>query len=226
MTCSMVLQTLHPVYNPPRTPYVSIVHRDDDILVLDKPSGLLSVPGILPALSDSLITRVREQFPQAHMINRIDMDTSGLVLMALNKQANAAISRQFENRTTQKLYSAVVWGHVKEDEGFIDLPLGSDIDNKPCHRVDHKNGRPSQTQWRVVERLSTQATRLHLVPLTGRTHQLRVHMKAIGHPILGDKFYTEGEALAAAPRLMLHAEQLGFVHPNGQAMSFTAPCPF
>jgi tRNA pseudouridine32 synthase/23S rRNA pseudouridine746 synthase len=213
-------------YKPPLEPYVSIVYRDDDILVLDKPSGLLSVPGRDPALFDSLIMRVREQFPQAHLINRLDKDTSGIVLMGLNKKAHSVIGTQFEKRTTKKLYTAIVWGHLQEDAGFVDLPLAGDPDNKPCHRVDHENGKPSQTEWQVLDRLPTGATRVSLVPLTGRTHQLRVHMQSIGHPILGDRFYAEGAALAASARLMLHAEKLGFLHPNGQDMTFTVPCPF
>lgn len=212
-------------YSPPLEPYLTVVHRDSDILVLDKPSGLLSVPGRDPALFDSLVTRVRTQFPNAFPVNRLDKDTSGIVLMALNKKAHSCIGPQFENRTTQKLYTAIVWGHLAEDDGFIDLPLGRDLDRKPRHRVDHDTGKPSQTKWRVVDRVQN-ATRVHLTPLTGRTHQLRVHMKAIGHPILGDAFYAEGDALDAAPRLMLHAEELGFTHPNGKDMLFNVPCPF
>lgn len=213
-------------YKPPLEPYTSIVHRDDDILVLDKPSGLLTVPGRDPALFDSLIMRVREEFPQAHLINRLDKDTSGIVLMGLNKRAHSIIGTQFENRTTKKMYTAIVYGRLRDDEGFIDLPLAGDPDNKPCHRVDHENGKPSQTEWRVIERLATPATRVQLVPLTGRTHQLRVHMQSIGHPILGDRFYAESDALTASDRLMLHAEMLGFTHPNGQDVTFTIPCPF
>lgn len=215
-----------PFYKPPLDPYVSIVYRDDCFLVLDKPSGLLSVPGVHPSLSDSLMTRVCETFPQARMINRLDKDTSGLILMSLDKKSHAAIATQFENRMVKKQYTAVVWGDLPEDEGFIDLPLASDPENKPCHKVDHESGRPAQTRWRVVERLQMPATRVHLTPLTGRTHQLRVHMKSIGHPILGDSFYAEGEALAAAARLMLHAEKLEFRHPDGQNVAFIAPCPF
>lgn len=213
-------------YTPPTEPYVSIVHRDDGFLVLDKPAGLLSVPGIHPALADCLAARVREQFPQAQMINRLDMDTSGLVLMSLDKKTHAAIAAQFENRTTEKLYTAVVYGHIPCDDGMIDLPLAGDPQNKPRHRVDHANGRPAQTAWRVVERLPVPATRVALSPVTGRTHQLRVHMKALGHPILGDRFYADGAALAAAPRLLLHAEKISFRHPDGRDVGFTVPCPF
>ncbi|MDD9900784.1 MAG: RluA family pseudouridine synthase [Alphaproteobacteria bacterium] len=214
------------VYNPPTHPYVSIVHRDDDILVVDKPSGLLSVPGRHPSLSDSLATRIQKESPHAKMINRLDKDTSGLVLISLNKKAHAHIAKQFEERTTKKSYIAIVWGHIEENEGMIDLPLAIDPDNKPRHRVDHTHGKPAQTQWRIVERLQTQATRMQLTPLTGRTHQLRVHMKSTGHVILGDSLYAEGKALDAADRLMLHAETLAFHHPQGDEMTFTAPCPF
>lgn len=219
------LSSVFPVYNPPMEPYISVIHRDADILVLDKPSGLLSVPGRDPALSDSLATRVQKQFPQALMIHRLDKDTSGVVLMSLNRKAHAKIAAQFENRTTEKSYIAVVWGTVADDEGLIDLPLAIDPDNKPRHRVDHDNGKPAQTRWQVLER-GENTTRLRLFPLTGRTHQLRVHMKAIGHVMLGDEFYADGAALSAADRLLLHAEELAFRHPDGRDVKFTIPCPF
>lgn len=222
----MTSELENPVYNPPMEPYVSIVYRDDDLLVLDKPSGLLSVPGRDPALSDSLATRVQKQFPKALMINRLDKDTSGLVLMSLNRKSHAAIAAQFENRTTEKTYIAVVWGDLSDQSGHVDLPLAIDPDNKPRHRVDHENGKSAQTDWHVIERLPLPATRLRLHPLTGRTHQLRVHMKAIGHPILGDAFYAQGEALGASDRLLLHAQDLGFRHPDGRDMTVTVPCPF
>ncbi|MFQ0812353.1 RNA pseudouridine synthase [Brucella anthropi] len=220
-----VFSAVAPIYHPPLEPYVSILHRDEGFLVLDKPSGLLSVPGRHPALSDSLATRVQKQFPHAQMINRLDKDTSGLVLMSLNRKAHAAIAAQFEARTAQKSYVAMVLGRVEADEGLIDLPLALDADNKPRHRVDHDHGKPAQTRWQVLDR-DERVTRLQLFPLTGRTHQLRVHMKALGHVILGDEFYAEGEALAAADRLLLHAEQLSFRHPDGGDVTFTAPCPF
>lgn len=222
----MTSELANPVYNPPMEPYVSILYQDEDFLVLDKPSGLLSVPGRDPALRDSLATRVQKQFQKALMINRLDKDTSGIVLMSLNRRAHAAIARQFEDRTTEKSYCAIVWRHVSEDSGHIDLPLAIDPDNKPRHRVDHANGKAAETDWQVLERLPLPATRLRLHPKTGRTHQLRVHMKAMGHPILGDEFYADGEALAASPRLLLHAERLGFRHPDGHDVSFTIPCPF
>lgn len=219
------LSSALPVYNPPLEPYVSIIHRDADILVLNKPSGLLSVPGRHPALRDSLATRVQEQFPQALMIHRLDKDTSGVVLMSLNRKAHAAIAAQFEARSTEKSYVAVVWGRVREAEGLIDLPLAIDPDNKPRHRVDHEHGKAAQTRWQVLD-YGEKTTRLRLTPLTGRTHQLRVHMKAIGHVILGDEFYAEGAALEAADRLLLHAEELSFRYPDGHIARFTILCPF
>lgn len=222
----MSLDLRNPIYNPPRVPFISIVHQDDGFLVLDKPSGLLSVPGRDPALGDSLATRVQQRFPSALMINRLDKDTSGIVLMSLNKKAHAAIAGQFERRTTTKIYKAIVWGEVESESGEINLPLALDPDNKPRHRVDYDSGRPAQTQWHVLERLPLPSTRLELRPLTGRTHQLRVHLKAMGHPILGDEFYADGEALAASDRLLLHAEQLGFTHPDGANVTFCVPAPF
>lgn len=225
MTDMSELLSEFPIYTPPLEPYVSIIHRDADILVLDKPSGLLSVPGRHPALADSLATRVQKQFPKALMINRLDKDTSGLVLMSLNRKSHAAIAAQFEARTTKKSYVAEVWGCVEANEGTIDLPLAIDPENKPRHRVDIENGKPAQTHWTVLER-GENTTRLRLSPLTGRTHQLRVHMKALGHVILGDAFYAEGAALAAADRLLLHAEEIAFRHPDGRDVKFKVRCPF
>jgi tRNA pseudouridine32 synthase/23S rRNA pseudouridine746 synthase len=214
-----------PIYNPPLDPYVSLLHRDADLLVFDKPSGLLSVPGRHPALWDSLLTRVQKEFPQALIVHRLDKDTSGVVLMSLNRKAHALVAAQFEARTTRKSYIAEVWGRVEDEEGTVDLPLAIDPDNKPRHRVDTDHGKPAQTRWQVVG-YGENTTRLRLFPLTGRTHQLRVHMKALGHVILGDEFYADGEALSAANRLLLHAEQLSFRHPDGSDVVFTAPVPF
>ncbi len=214
-----------PVYNPPLDPYLSLLYRDTDLLVFDKPSGLLSVPGRHPLLKDSLLTRAQEEFPQALIVHRLDKDTSGVVLMSLNRKAHAFVAAQFEARTTTKSYLAEVWGRIEDEEGMIDLPLAIDPDNKPRHRVDLDHGKPAQTRWQVIG-YGENTTRVRLFPLTGRTHQLRVHMKALGHAILGDEFYAEGEALAASPRLLLHAEQLSFRHPNASEVTFTAPPPF
>lgn len=214
------------IYEPPTDPWLQIVHEDDRIVVLDKPSGLLSVAGKDPALSDCLEARVKARFPGAAMAHRLDKDTSGILVMALDKKALADIGQQFEKRRTVKTYVARIFGEISGDSGYIDLPLATDWENKPRQRVDHERGRPSRTEWQVLAR-EAGATRLRLTPLTGRTHQLRVHMLALGHPILGDQFYATGAALAAAPRLQLHAEELGFAHPgSGEWMVFTSPAPF
>ena len=212
-------------YRPPTEPWLTVLHADGDIVVLDKPSGLLTVPGKDPQLADSLEARVREKWPTATVVHRLDKDTSGILLMALHKKALGFLGSQFEHRKTTKSYVARVWGVMEEGSGLVDLPLATDWENKPRQRVDHERGRRSQTEWQVIER-EAKATRVRLTPLTGRTHQLRVHMMTLGHPILGDQFYATGEALAAADRLQLHAEELGFTHPDGTPMKFVSPAPF
>ena len=213
------------VYDPPTEPWLNIVYEDEDIVVLDKPSGLLSVPGKDPRLADCLEARARARWPSAAMAHRLDKDTSGVLVMALNKRALGHVGQEFEQRRAKKFYVARVWGQLEGDSGRIDLPLATDWEHKPRQRVDHERGRPSQTEWQVLAR-EPDATRVRLTPLTGRTHQLRVHMLELGHPILGDVFYATGAALAAADRLQLHAEELAFNHPNGTWMSFVVPAPF
>ncbi len=218
-------------YAPPREPYLSVLHEDSDILVLSKPSGLLHVPGKPPEHADCLERRARESYPSVMTIHRLDKDTSGVVVMGLNRKAHAHISQQFETRRTRKTYVARVWGHVSADSGHVDLPIACDWPNRPRQMIDRENGRPAQTGWEVLERETIAhgmtATRLRLLPATGRSHQLRVHMLSLGHPILGDNFYAHPPALAAASRLQLHAETLTFEHPSGgHACTFTVPCPF
>lgn len=214
------------VYDPPTEPWLAILYEDSDIIVLDKPSGLLTVPGKDPALSDSLETRVQARHPTSKVVHRLDKDTSGVLLMALNKRALGYLGSQFEARKTRKSYIARVWGVLAQEHGRVDLPLATDWEHRPRQRVDYEDGRPSQTEWQVLER-EPNATRVRLTPITGRTHQLRVHMMAIGHPIIGDQFYATGEALAVADRLQLHAEMLAFAHPaDGRERVFVAACPF
>ncbi|MCS6762457.1 MAG: RluA family pseudouridine synthase [Candidatus Devosia symbiotica] len=213
-------------YFPPLEPYLNVLYQDDDILVLDKQSGLLSTPGKDPSLWDCLEYRARQTWPTAGMGHRLDKDTSGVLVMALNKRAHGRIGSQFEHRQITKSYIARVAGIIEADTGLVDLPLATDWDNKPRQRVDPENGKASQTEWTVLER-EANATRVRLHPLTGRTHQLRVHMKAIGHVILGDAFYADADSFAAVDRLQLHAAELGFIHPSiGQFMTFVAPTPF
>jgi tRNA pseudouridine32 synthase/23S rRNA pseudouridine746 synthase len=213
-------------YHPPTEPYLSVVYVDDEILIVDKPSGLLSVAGKDPALADCLAARAAERYPGARIVHRLDKDTSGVMVLGLSKRAISGLGIQFERRQTRKAYVARVWGDLAEESGRVDLPLAVDWEKKPRQRVDFEHGRRAQTDWDVLER-EPQATRVKLVPRTGRTHQLRVHMMAIGHPILGDAFYATGEALAAAPRLQLHAEELSFIHPgDGRMRDFVVPAPF
>jgi tRNA pseudouridine32 synthase/23S rRNA pseudouridine746 synthase len=213
-------------YKPPTDPWIDVVHEEADFVVVNKPSGLLSVPGKDPALADSLQRRAEARWPTAGMVHRLDKDTSGVMVIALNKRAHAKIAMQFEKRTAEKSYVARVWGLLEGDEGLVDLPIAVDWENKPRQRIDFERGREARTQWRVIAR-EDGVTRVRLKPLTGRTHQLRLHMMTLGHPVLGDQFYSTGEAFAAADRLQLHAEELSFVHPTtGEPVRFVIPTPF
>jgi tRNA pseudouridine32 synthase/23S rRNA pseudouridine746 synthase len=211
-------------YSPPTDP-LTILHEDHEIVVLDKPAGLLSVPGRGPDLADCLITRVKAVFPQALLVHRLDRDTSGVIVFALTPHAQRNLSMQFEEKRTKKTYQARLQGLLEPREGTVDLPLIVDWENRPRQMVCHATGRPAQTDWRVL-RYEGETTRVRLLPRTGRTHQLRVHMLAMGHVILGDSIYATGAALDH-PRLMLHAEELRLNHPEtGRGMSFRAPVPF
>ncbi len=211
-------------YAPPEGP-LSILHADRALLVLDKPAGLLSVPGKGPHLADCLLARARAAFPGALLVHRLDRDTSGVMVFALSPAAQRHLGLQFERRGAQKSYIARVWGEPAAEGGTIDLPLIVDWPNRPLQKVCHATGRPARTDWAVIGREGGTA-RLRLTPLTGRSHQLRVHLRALGHPILGDPFYADGPA-RAFPRLMLHSETLRLRHPdNGREIAFHAPCPF
>jgi len=212
-------------YTPPEGP-LSVLHRDEELLIADKPSGLLSVPGKPLEHRDCLEARVKAAFPEALLIHRLDLETSGVMVFALNPRAQRLINGQFERRIVRKTYIARVAGLVSGDAGEIDLPLIADWPNRPLQKVCQETGRPARTAWRVLER-EAEATRLELKPETGRSHQLRVHLKEIGHPILGDPFYAPEEVFNAAPRLQLHAERLDLRHPSGGVwVSYGAPCPF
>ncbi len=211
-------------YAPPDDPLV-ILHHDHEMLLVDKPAGLLSVPGKGEHLADCLLARVQAVFPDALLVHRLDRDTSGVMVFAMTRHAQRHLGLQFEKRQVKKTYIARVWGHVAEKTGTVDLPLIVEWPNRPRQMVDHENGKPALTEWRVL-RNEENANRVRLFPKTGRSHQLRVHMQAIGHPILGDPFYATGEA-RAAPRLMLHAESLRLRHPDGgRGMTFRAKCAF
>lgn len=213
------------IYTPPRTP-LQVIHRDAALLVLDKPPGLLSVPGKAAEHRDCLELRVRAEFPEALLVHRLDMDTSGVMVFARTKAAQRHLGLQFERRKAAKTYLAVVDGVPQADSGTVDLPLIADWPNRPLQMVDHDRGKPARTDWRVLAR-GERTTHMELRPLTGRSHQLRVHMQAIGHPILGDRFYGTEAVIAAANRLQLHARTLELHHPDGGArVRFEAPAPF
>lgn len=213
-------------YDPPLAPWLTILHVDDDILVLAKQYGLLCVAGKPAEHGDCLESRARAEYANARIVHRLDRETSGVVIMAMNPKAHRHLGLQFERRKIRKRYVARVWGRMKDDRGIVDQPLSCDWPNRPKQMINLENGRPAQTEWEVLAR-EENATRLLLSPLTGRSHQLRVHMLSLGHPILGDGFYATGPALAAAKRLQLHAESLTLHHPSdGTLRTFTEPCPF
>ena len=214
-------------YNPPQDPWLVILYQDEHIMVVNKPSGLLSVPGRLEEHKDSVMTRIQRDFPQAESVHRLDMATSGVIVVALNKAAERELKRQFREREPSKYYVARVWGHPAAEEGLIDLPLICDWPNRPKQMVCFENGKAAQTEYQVLEYEATNSARVKLKPITGRSHQLRVHLLALGHPILGDRFYAHDEALAMASRLQLHAESLTITHPAfGNSMTFRQPAGF
>ena len=198
-----------------------MIHADDEVLVVSKPHGLLSVPGKGAHLADSLLTRLKEVFPATLLVHRLDRDTSGVMVFALVPHAQRHLGLQFEKRQVRKAYVARVHGHVPGSVGTIDLPLAADWPNRPRQMVDLRYGRPAVTKWEVLQ-ACTDESRLMLFPRTGRSHQLRIHCQAIGHPILGDPLYAEGDA-QQHPRLMLHSVSLRFRHPaDGSEVSFSA----
>lgn len=212
------------VYNPPMDP-VEVLYEDSDVLAVNKPAGLLSVPGKTEDLADCLLTRIEVAFPTARLVHRLDRDTSGVMIFGLTAYAQRHLGAQFEARKTKKTYVARISGRLTPKEGEVDLPLIVDWPNRPRQMVCHETGKPSLTGWKVV-RASDEETRVRLFPKTGRTHQLRVHMQALGHPILGDPLYDPDAALAF-DRMMLHAEELRFSHPeNGKGLRVRAKAPF
>jgi tRNA pseudouridine32 synthase/23S rRNA pseudouridine746 synthase len=200
---------------------------DDSMVIVDKPSGLLAVPGRGEAGRDCLSARLQLEVPDALIVHRLDMGTSGLMVFARGLPALRTLSLAFEQRRVSKRYVAVVDGWLDDDAGQIDAPLIADWMARPRQVIDREIGKPSLTLWRVLAREPEQRTRLELTPVTGRSHQLRVHLASIGHPILGDGLYAAPAITGAAPRMLLHASALTVPHPvDGRAMSFTSPVPF
>lgn len=205
-----------------------LIYTDRALLIANKPGGLLSVPGRGEEKQDCLIKRVQTRYPDALIVHRLDFDTSGLLVLARGKDMHRRLSILFQDRQVDKRYVAVVDGKLAPDSGQVDLPLIVDWPNRPLHKVDFETGKPSLTLYRVLGYdAEKDCSRVELTPETGRTHQLRVHMKAIGHAILGDPLYADATAKAKAKRLLLHAEFLAFRHPeNGEQLSFTCAPTF
>jgi tRNA pseudouridine32 synthase/23S rRNA pseudouridine746 synthase len=215
----------------PASGAVAVVYIDTHLIILNKPSGLLSVPGRGPDKQDCLSARVQAQYPDALVVHRLDMATSGLIVMARGAAVQRALSGAFSNRLVHKTYEAVVSGVMACDGSLwhtIDLPIAVDWPNRPLRTINHDIGQASQTRYRVLDTNAHAATtHLALEPLTGRTHQLRVHLQAIGHPILGDALYAPPAVLAQAPRLLLHASHVTLSHPmDGRALHFTCAAAF
>ncbi|MEO8023030.1 pseudouridine synthase [Polaromonas sp.] len=211
----------------------TLIHADAALLVLDKPAGLLAVPGRGDDKQDCLSARVQAVYPDALVVHRLDMATSGLMLMARSMAVQRALGAQFERRQLHKRYCAVVEGRPLPAPGpdgwsLIDLPIVVDWPRRPLRIIDSVHGKASQTRWRALGfDAAANTTWLELEPITGRSHQLRVHLQALGHPILGDRLYAPPDLQARSPRLLLHACSLGFVHPvSGEQMQLESPAPF
>jgi len=202
---------------------LDLVYQDDCLLVVNKPAGLLAVPGRGADKQDCLSSRIQQIFPDALIVHRLDMSTSGLMLFARGVEMQRRLSHMFHEREVEKRYEAVVAGKLEPETGEVNLPIAADWPNRPLRKIDPEKGKPSLTRYRLISS-NVDRTRVELEPITGRTHQLRVHMSAIGHPILGDAMY--GDVLSA-PRLLLHATSLDLLHPRtGAALHFYSSAPF
>ncbi len=205
---------------------IKILYQDDDLLLVKKPDLLLSVPGRHPLNKDCLISRLQIDFPSASIVHRLDLDTSGVMIIPLNKSAHSNISRQFQERKIIKEYVAVVYGRLEAKTGEICLPIAPDWKNRPIQVIDHQRGKSASTQFKTIKRTGAK-TRILLQPVTGRSHQLRLHMQAIGHPILGCDLYAHPRAFCMASRLMLHATRIGLIHPTtGRPLEQLCPPDF
>jgi len=215
-------------YTPPADTGLDVLYQDDALLVVNKPDGLLSVPGRGASKQDCMASRIQAEYPAAVTVHRLDMETSGVMVMALDKPVQRKLSLLFQERRVQKRYIAIVSGCMQSSRGEIDLPLIADWPNRPRQIVDRKNGKPSTTYFRVIGRdRENCSTRVELKPVTGRTHQLRVHLHSLGHSILGDRLYSDRDAGTRADRLMLHAESLAFHHPQtNEFLNFECASPF
>ena len=204
-----------------------VLYEDEQLLVVSKPAKLLTVPGRHPANKDCLISRVQREWPGATAVHRLDYDTSGIVLLPLTKRALSELSKQFQARTINKQYQAVVAGLLANEQGEINLPIAADPANRPLYKICD-SGKPSLTYYQVLKRDDAhQQSRVLLTPVTGRSHQLRLHLQAIGHPILGDTLYGNQAVIAKAERLLLHACSISFKHPlTAEQIDLSYPAEF
>jgi len=209
---------------------LKIIYRDDYLIAVDKPCGMLSVPGRGEHKQDCVVARLQRAMPEIRLVHRLDCHTSGIMLFALGPDMQRQLSRLFHDREVEKCYIALVHGAVKQSSGIIDIPMRGDPANRPKQLIDHVHGKQAQTRWRLLRYentgMDTQSSRLQLRPVTGRTHQLRLHCTALGHPIVGDRLYNDLNS-GSAERMMLHAEQLEFNHPVGKKrMRLVSACEF
>jgi len=203
-----------------------VLYSDDHIVVVNKPSGLLSVPGRGPEKQECLGLHLENLYPDIKIVHRLDMDTSGLMVLARSAEVHKHLSRQFQERQTHKTYHAICSGKPKLQSGYINLPMRCDWEKRPLQMIDFKQGKGAQTFWKILAQANDRFL-VELTPITGRSHQLRLHMKSLGHPILGDNLYADSTSLNQANRLMLHAKTLTFTHPiNQQEMQFNCPSLF
>ena len=217
-----------PFIVPYRDEDIEVLFEDEYLLLINKPTKLLTLSGKHPLNKDSVHYRLVQDYPTATMLHRLDFGTSGLLIVALNKQINAHIGQQFQQRRVDKTYTAVLHGHMDTDSGCVELPIAKDKENFPLQKICYEKGKMAITKFQAIERQnSPHTTRVIFTPLSGRTHQLRIHSKEIGHPILGCDLYATDEAFFMANRLMLHATSIGFEHPvTGERMRAISPCPF
>lgn len=203
-----------------------ILYADDQVIIVNKPADLLSVPGRGEHKQDCVWRRVQQTHPTARIVHRLDYATSGLMVLALDADSHRYMNKEFQQRRTAKSYQAIVFGNLVEESGEVKEPLRCDWENRPLQIIDYEHGKQAHTRWEKLEH-GPLGTRVKLHPITGRSHQLRVHMQFLGHPIVGDRFYAPEEAVALSPRLLLHAETLGFNHPEtDEWVEFHAPVPF
>ncbi len=203
-------------YKPPNGPE-EIIFKDSQIIVLNKPSGLLTIPGRRADHKDCLLTRVQKKYIGTLLVHRLDMDTSGIIIFARTNTAQRELSKQFEKREIKKTYLARIWGIPKHSKGTIEFPIISDINNRPKQMICYKNGKRSKTEWELKKSFSQDNnffSDLIVRPITGRSHQIRIHLSSLGYPILGDSLYAHSKAFNASSRLLLHSKTIEITHPT------------